>query len=292
LGIEETDALPTIKWELVDLNIKTLIEPDQEYFFMVESNDMEKISDALSKIKNEGLVLSPGEFSLYTQYIHELNQKSAELSFADQLIERHPAFLENKTKDKQKKEVSPVDISNSQDLGDNKNLEQKAEDAAKYILKIRKRRFKLIAGQNNFYPDGIALESGINELNKLEEEYISLFTGKRSTDTVQRTFFYIPKQGTDLERNEICRFSDNNGFEDMQSTWGQPIVMEIKDLQITGVLDHLQLPVSITGSKNTLFYRIPDVASVKIYYGSIQVVESELKVFQYGTLVPYSVNKK
>jgi hypothetical protein len=57
--------------------------------------------------------------------------------------------------------------------GDIKSLEEKAEEAAAFIYKLRKRRFKLLVGQEQPVPDGNALDISIRELDELEKEYLS-----------------------------------------------------------------------------------------------------------------------
>jgi len=301
LGIDNTSSSLVTKWQLIGVDITTLSEPDPEYFFLVESKQSENIIERLSKIKDAGLILNPDALNSFVQDISDLTQKSTIFPFTDLLIDKK-ATAENektrakKTKDskdtKYTKDNQSADYTSSSEFENSKTLEQKAIEAANFIVKIRKRRFNLISGKKTYYPQGSALETGINEMDKLEAEYLSLFTGKKSSDTIKRTFYFIPKPASDLDRNEICRFSETTGIEDSQSNQGQSLVVELKDMQINGSLDHLQLPAPIASSKNTLYYRIPDVASVKVYFGSILLADAELKVFQYGSLMPYNLDRK
>ena len=168
-----------------------------------------------------------------------------------------------------------------------KSVNEKARDAADFIIKIRKRRFKLLAGQYDVYPEGTALETSIRELNELEKEYLSLFIDKVYTDTIANTYFYIPQAGQNLERNVFCRFSDETGFYDATSASGRPLVLELKSLQFTEGLKQLQLPHNGSSYENMLLYRIPDKASVRIFYGSSVLLDAEVKIYQYGSFVPY-----
>ena len=68
------------------------------------------------------------------------------------------------------------------------------------------------------------------------------------------------------------------------------MVLELKNVGLTASLEHLQLPVTGPKYNNTLFYRIPDMASARIFYGSLPVLEAEVKVYQYGSVVPFNVS--
>ncbi|MBA7554808.1 hypothetical protein ES705_47443 [subsurface metagenome] len=70
---------------------------------------------------------------------------------------------------------------------------------------------------------------------------------------------------------------------------GKPLVLELRNMQYTEVLDNLQFPVSGPSYDNVLFYRIPDIASAKIFYSSNTIVEAEVRIFQYGSMIPMSV---
>jgi hypothetical protein len=109
---------------------------------------------------------------------------------------------------------------------------------------------------------------------------------------LHRTFFYIPKPGSDIDRNVICRFSTETGFEDAQSNEGKPLVLELTDMQLTEPLDRLEMPVTKNNDNNCILYRIPDKASVHVYYGSLPYIEGEFKIYQYGTLAPYCISLK
>jgi hypothetical protein len=47
-----------------------------------------------------------------------------------------------------------------------KTLEEKAQEAALFIFKIRKRRFKLLAGQYDVFPEEQALATSVREIKQ------------------------------------------------------------------------------------------------------------------------------
>jgi hypothetical protein len=296
LGIDNVSQIPITKWDLVKVDVATFSEPDPEYFFLVKSNKTNAINELLTKVKAAGLIMDPYDLNTTFQSQPDISPESVSLPFTDLLIEKTHSDEVNKNKGKKIKETKenkytlPEESSTTKEPENEKTLEQKAEIAANNIVKIRKRRLDLVSGKKTYYPEGLALTVGLQELDKIEAEYISLFIGQVMSDTIKRTYYYIPKAGSDPERNEVCRFSETLGFEDAQSSMGQPVIVELKDMQITGVLDHLQLSIPIPESQNMLFYRVPDNAEVKVYFGSKLLSDSELKLFQYGPMVPYSLD--
>jgi hypothetical protein len=295
LGIDNVSQIPVTKWNLLTVEVATFSEPDPEYFYLVKSNKISAITEILTKIKTTGLIMEPYDLNTTFQSQPDYIPESVSFPFTDLLIDKTRSEEVNKNKDKKIKETKdnkytlPEESPTNREPENEKTLEQKAEIAANNIVKIRKRRLNIVSGKKTYYPEGLALTEGLQELNRIEAEYLSLFIGQVITDTIKHTYYYIPKAGSDPERNEVCRFSETLGFEDAQSSVGQPVIVELKDMQITGVLDHLQLSIPIAESQNMLFYRIPDNAEVKVYFGSKLLSDSELKLFQYGPIVPYSL---
>ena len=53
--------------------------------------------------------------------------------------------------------------------------EELAERAAKRLMELREGKFMVLTGEANVFPQN---EAAINELNRMEQEYSELFTGK------------------------------------------------------------------------------------------------------------------
>ena len=293
LGIVNAPSVSQQSWQMLDIQLNSLSEPDPDYFFSVKSSKNSSIlKDNLLKMDGNGLIVSPDATNLFAEFHQDDVDKMEPLHFTDLSVKRNIITEPRKTKQKQGKADIPLDMPVSKSKKNLKTVEEKAEEAANFIIKIRKRRFKLLAGQYDHYPEGEALKTGIEELNKLEDNYLSLFVGKTYTDTVQRTYFYTPGIAGELERNVVCRFSDETGFEDPSGNNGKPLVLELKNVGLTASLEHLQLSVAGPNYSNTLFYRIPDMASARIFFGSLPVLEAELKIYQYGSVVPFNIENR
>jgi hypothetical protein len=164
-----------------------------------------------------------------------------------------------------------------------KTLEQKAEEAANFLIKLKKRRFRMVSGLNDSTPQGEAMNAALQELARLEEAYLSLFTGKKTVYHHQRNFHYTPATGKKTDRTVLFRFSDNEGFLDARETRGKPVLFDltgmskIKGLEQSASFAHLD--------DNMILYRIPDLVNVKLIYGESVLSEALMPVFQSGALV-------
>lgn len=288
LGIKGAASISNMQWKLEEIFMDTFTEPDPDHYYSLQAENPTNAINSLIKFTEAGLIIDQNEFTPFFLERNYTEDEPEPIHFTDLSVKRN---LESVT-DKTKKESSgiPIDMPVTKTKSVVKTTEQKAEEAANFIIKIRKRRFKLLAGQYDVFPESTSLETSVRELNKLEEDYLSLFIGKVYKDTIERVFYYIPKVGETLERNVFCRFSDETGIHDAMSLSGKPLVLEVKNMGFTAALRDIQNPFIGPAYENILYYRIPEKAFARVFYGSTNVVESEIKVFQYGALVPCSIN--
>jgi len=287
LNMKGSSSNPSEKWELAKVDVKVIEEPDPDYFYAVESKNSEQILKNVLGLNESGLILKVDDYNSFVQFMPEKSNYQNEVHFTDLSIYRNiNGSSESDSKDK--KHDFPTDTPTGKDKGKFKTMEQKAEEAANFIFKTRKRRFKLLSGQYDSFPDGAALAISVRELDRIEQEYVSLFIGKTYADTLLKSFYYVPKPTTDIDRFVITYLSSETGFDDKATGAGKTLVLELKNLQVTTSLSRLQMPKG--GGSNCLLYRVPDKAIMHIYYGSIATVEGEIKVYQYGSMVPYCLN--
>lgn len=289
LGIKNTPSISKTEWELNNVVLDVIQQADPDYYFSVQTSNPKTTFDEFLELTEGGMALKLDDHNSFFQFKKSFEDIPEPIHFTDLSVKKN--LLESKSKVNFSQVDVPVDLPFSKQKKGIKTINQKAEEAANFIIKIRKRRFKLLSGQYDVFPEGIALETSINELNKLEKEYLYLFIGKTYSDTITKTFFFIPQTNQELERYVFCRFSDETGFHDALGTVGKPLVMELRNMHFTEVLHNLQFPLSGPTYENILFYRIPDMASVKIFYSSKTIIEAEIKICQYGALVPWSISK-
>jgi hypothetical protein len=160
-----------------------------------------------------------------------------------------------------------------------------AEETANLIYKVRKRRFKILASDFPVLPpDGEAFEVSVEELNKYEKELMELFTGKKETFTVTKTFDFIP-DSMSVNSSVLCRFSKQKGILGPMDLTGTPVYIEVnvekpKDLPA----GYVEVEKNETLEQG-LFCNTPAKADVKIIDRNILLLEKEVLLGQYGQLI-------
>jgi hypothetical protein len=292
LGIKGASGDSGILWNIADIKLSTISEPDPEQFYSAKIKNYPSAIQNISELTNNGVLINPCTENNFQLSHNDFVSSVEEIPFSDLSVK---SFFFDEKKKKQKNMLADSAFAMIPSLEkqlQTKSEKEKAFEAAQFIFKIRKRRFKLVSGQYEVFPEGIALQSAVKELNKLEKEYLSLFIGKKYSDTITNIFSVVPRNSEILQRFTLFRFSSQTGFFTSSENEGTPIIMEVKDLNQNELLNQLQMPVQKKGYLNYLYYRLPDNCSVSIFNDSHVLLESELPIFQLGAIVPnYSLIK-
>jgi hypothetical protein len=287
LGIKDVPIKPEKVFSIKNVNLTRHLEADPDFIFSVNGvNDLSAFPQVLNLIK-DSLILSPADFSGELIHSYTYPGVTSDLYFKDLSIKRN--FEAEKD----------VDISmvlpdsgyqkpSARTINKEKTPEQKAEEAANFLIKLKKRRFKLVAGQYAYMPNGEAMGAALDEMARLEQEYLSLFIGKRVSSRLARTYHYSPEAGKGSDRAVLFRFSSAEGFIDFRETAGIPVLLEIEAAHKERVLENYTLPAKL--QSNTLPYRIADQARLRLLTGEQIRAEAILPVFQFGVPVSLTVN--
>jgi hypothetical protein len=166
-----------------------------------------------------------------------------------------------------------------------KTPQEKAREAASFIFMIREKRFELISGMGDYYPDGTALQTALDEMNRLEEDYLDLFRGKTFRDTLRYTIQITPKKKHLDEPVILFRFSRDEGIIEADNNAGAPVWLDInRRKQKEGIMK------PITGDRETedsslFYYRLPVESSMKLRYGDQVIAQKYLELAQFGPVL-------
>lgn len=325
-GIEK----PSIKWEIEDIEISSFAEPDPEEFYFIEPhpflNFVKKLnltldeSDCILGINDtkfetrDSEIVPPGKGSLELGiWKSELGTQNSELKF------NYP-FQQTLLKEKKDTTYIQSDTSEPKRMVITKLLvpkttEEQARDALNQILTIRKKRFDLITAEDEIVFEKPALEFMVQELNRLEQDYINLFTGIRDVEYYRYRFIYTPSITditTDLSKGEgglkkhpiLFVFSKDAGILTEQDTSGFPddyyVRIKFEPLNLTSQLRKYIHQKALTKSglekpkKCGIYYRIPDFAIVKLLVGDKdnEIFSARCMIAQFGVITYLTVNKK
>ena len=104
--------------------------------------------------------------------------------------------------------------------------EEQAAVTADLIFSLRKKRLDLITGEAGENVFGAGLKAALDEIARMEKEYLDMFYGSKSIVEEVHTFNITITP----DKNEymVCRFSDKVGIVSVDELSGKPIVVKIE----------------------------------------------------------------
>ena len=174
--------------------------------------------------------------------------------------------------------------------GSARGEELQARSAAEMINKIREEKLKLITG---FQETAFSLDTYremYNDLDEMENDYLSLFIGKKVTRTFTKTVYVIPNK--DVPTQSVAKFDTEEGLSTGTSGSGSVITVQTLSLQTTATINApSQSAVESLNLENKLFYRIPEIATIKVNMGDKLLLEQRETVAQFGVFMLAPLNK-
>jgi len=268
LGLKNAPSADFESWTITDIQIETFCEadPDQVYKSSGVGASMLNLTESgiLAGINSES---GPGDDAL-TVSTFLGDTKTPDYPFAD--LSLNPFFEVGDSTARRRALVT-------------KSLEEKAQEAAHTITKLRKRRFKSLANAyEEQLPDGRAYELMVEELDKLEAEYVGLFVGKTYTKTFDYSFDFIPG-GNSVSGEVAFRFSETKGVLPKTDLSGKPVVVDVKKLDN---LASAQEKLNVKGGPGGVYYRIPGQAEIRMMNGMNLIAVTRATIAQFGTVAP------
>ena len=168
-----------------------------------------------------------------------------------------------------------------------KSTEKQAKEIADILFLLRDDRNALLKGENdgNNFPDGEGLKLMIKELNSLEKQYLSLFTGREAKRPKNYDFEILPDKNS--LSFEIFRFSNKTGIS--YDSIGEPVILTIyTDLSIPVVENFNQAYFKNLRKEGKAFegliYRMPADLIAEISFNNKILYKKQLRLSQLGTI--------
>lgn len=157
-----------------------------------------------------------------------------------------------------------------------KTLEDKASDAADVILQVRKERLNIASGNTDASYSGESLRAALQELERIEEEYMALFRGYSVVRKQVCIFEVVPSREVRHHRYLVFRLTEDGPVAEGLN--GTPYYLE---LQPEGTL-----PEGESGDKKktrgSVRYRIPQVCKVVFSCDGRPLLQTRLPFYQLG----------
>ena len=167
-----------------------------------------------------------------------------------------------------------------------KSLETRAKEAADMIFRLRRKRIDIITGDTDATYSGEAMASAIEELSRLEKEYMTLFYGYSELRTQKMSYDIVPSASNQKQMYIAFRISDKDGLVAADNMSGKPYVLELVPQKIAAPA------ASASGKGSQMYYRVPAICFAKLSDGVNVILQTRIPVYQLGVVSSYPVSSK
>lgn len=148
-----------------------------------------------------------------------------------------------------------------------------ADECAREIFRIRQKRLEAIA---------TADRAALDELRRLENEYMSLFMGKRTTRKVVKRFTFAPEKAD--ESRLLFRFSEDKGITTKNNVAAEPYIIEVRNAVVMAPEGR---GAGQESGGAAITYRVPATADVVLMKGEEDVLSVRAILPQLGRLASF-----
>ncbi len=185
-----------------------------------------------------------------------------------------------------KSESSYNKVAIQQEMVVQKSLDAKAKEAAEMIFNLRKKRVQIVTGDTDATFSGEAMTSAINEISKLESEYMSMFIGYSEYSSQKMNYDVVPTNDNESQLYVAFRLSDSKGLVPADDLSGKPYLLEFVKQQVAVPADK-----SVKSKGAVAHYRVPAVCTVKLTDGVNVLLQSRMAVYQLGVESTFPLSK-
>ena len=303
LGLKNVVPSNSIDYRISDIIITTYPEPDPDQYYFVELGD--KISKGekagMLSLSDAGVILGtiPADIDTTRNMVRlaktddsradadkdafgELFKYSADVSVfekVDTIIRK--INIDTMTVERQYYKRTMVE----------KSPEQKAKEAADYISKIKDNRFNLISGTQEVNYNKETLEYMDDQLNRMEKEYLKLFTGISIHKNLTFSYKYIPVPNQINTEIPIFKFLKSKGVIDLDEQGGKVVTIKIQRVGNTNTVANYLKKAEKKSKVQGFSYRIPELARVSVKLDENTQEETQCLVSQLGVVTNLPASK-
>lgn len=264
LEMEDYVEYETTEYELLDVKMNTVACPDPNATFFVTFASVRGGGKAQLDVLPNGIIRCVG-----TGITGEAET---------------PAPVVEAAKKQCCKETAPANHGFIGLVTAGKTNAQLAKEVADKIDEIRKAKFYLISGDVSMATNPETFNTMYQRMDEMEKEYTSLLLGKRVAKQVVKTVYVIPNK--EVPTQTVAKFSETDGLTLGTSGSGSMITVQTLPLNTVAAINApSQSAVESMSYENKVFYRIPDMANVKVTCGSETLLEDRVTVNQLGALL-------
>jgi hypothetical protein len=289
LGLKGVIMNKSEHWSIKGISVSSHQEADPSEFYIIETNG--SLYSNVLVLKQEGLILDlnpelniPGESYLKSREINLNRFRSWDLG-SDEYYQVQTDTAFRRVRVDSSFIRIPYIVEKKKKLTD----DQLAEKAAKRLMELRDGKILILTGEANVFPQDAA---AINEINRMEKEYTELFTGKSITGSGSFSYQFIPQKDLAGKPFTLFRFSEVSGPLAVSASTGTPVIIKLVPEQKTKdltIITRVQ-PDPAAPKSDKFFYRIPDIANLKLMMGDEILYNSRKMVYQLGEVMQLPAN--
>ena len=290
LGIENVKTSASENWKITDVNISTSPQIDSSNYYAVlykGRNIIKSLSMQQSFLKSINSNYEDNYANSKNSFISNVKKVNYLPAFTNQTIK--PLFVEEIDtsyrivyRDSVARRIPVYNRKTAE-----KNIDEQAKDAAKFIIKLRKRRLRVLTAKDKELPKNEAANRIINELNKLEKEYLELFIGKIETKKYEYHYKVVPTKN--VSNYKICNFSQDHGFT---KNGNKEINLILKNESYNMLIDtFLSDNIKSKTIAKGLYYRLPQSCIVNLNLDDKSIFSSKIEIAQFGNILILSKNQ-
>ncbi len=273
------------KYEIQGVDVQVFSQPDPDASYCVWLDEKSKEHGTLEfSMTDDGVIRSFGDkistegsdisYMAANQYVELSKTDKSEVHFMNFIGAQH------EPEENEDEEVSAKELTK----------EDKAKQIVENIYNIRNLYRDLVSGfQEVSY--GSTLNDMAIKTKLIEDEYVSLFVGKKETHIYKKVFYITPKASDKNDMISIAKISENEGVMDVSAKNGNAIKIQFSTSEtIVSNIAHSDSDMEKTMFNNKLFYRIPALTNAKILCGNDILAEYSLRISQFGETLTIPTN--
>jgi len=289
LGLTDVIRAESESWSIKDITLRSHDELDPSQFYVISSTSLFQTN--VLALRKEGLILdlNPAIYKSSEKQFSDRESGIPGSPYSDMGSDEYFQVQRDTAYKRMNVDSSFVRIPYIVEKKKKLTIDQLAEKAAKRLLELREGKHMILTGEATVYPQS---DAAINEINKMEREYTELFTGKTLKETFTFSYQILPTRSMIGKPTVLFQFSDQTGPVTGIAKGGNPVTVEFiperktKDVSIVNRINNK----SEAKKYDKLFYRVPDVANVKISIGTEKLFESRKLIYQFGEVIQLPAN--
>ena len=290
LGLNDVITYDSEYYEIGEVFVSTFNRPDPEQFYFVEYGERAKKDElsVLLTLSESGFIVGMNEMTEIKKNEKKILEQTDDKEYSEQLFKY---FAEDNLYKKIDTIIRKINIDTliiEKEIYKysmvEKTLEQKAKEVANFISRIRENRFLLISGYQEVNY-GESIEYMDKQLQKLENEYLKLFTGATMQKSFTKSFDFLPQTNDIGKAVSLFKFSAQNGVAEVNNKSAQNVNVVIESNEVTeGISKFAESIMKSVNNTNGYYYRIPEYADILLVFKKKVIFKTNKRINQFGVI--------